>query len=174
MNSGGKSTKKTYSSKSTITIQKVVSTELWILPRHNKHCTLQFIYLKNIVHSVIHIILFVIKNINHPAGLMLTVNSFKPSKQHSVEEKMSYSQYNHPHLIYKVRKNDLKACVRPLRQHAGVAHTMLMFRTVKIQTPLEIHSSISHTMIWVQIRAFSPKRCQFYRFAITDKITKLG
>ncbi len=33
-------------------------------------------YLKNIVHSVIHIILFVIKNIYHPAVLILTVNSF--------------------------------------------------------------------------------------------------
>ncbi len=63
-----------------------MSTELWILPRHNKRCTLQFLYLKNIVHSVIHIILFFIKNIYHPAVLILTVNSFNTSKQYSVEE----------------------------------------------------------------------------------------
>ncbi len=69
----------------------VVSTELWILPRHNKRSTLQFLYLKNIVHFVIHIILFVIKNIYHPAVLILTVNTFNTStaqKQYSVEEKM--------------------------------------------------------------------------------------
>ncbi len=49
---------------------------------HNKRCKLQLFYFKNIVHSVIHIILFVImKNIYHPAVLILTVNSFNTSKQ---------------------------------------------------------------------------------------------
>ncbi len=45
-----------------------------------------FFYLKNIVLSVIHIILFVMKNIYHPAVLILTVNSFKTQKPYSVEE----------------------------------------------------------------------------------------
>ncbi len=49
---------------------------MWIQPAHNKRYTLQFFLFKNIVYSVIHIILFVIKNIYHPAVLMLTVNSF--------------------------------------------------------------------------------------------------
>uniref|UniRef100_A0A672NUM1 Disco-interacting protein 2 homolog C-like n=1 Tax=Sinocyclocheilus grahami TaxID=75366 RepID=A0A672NUM1_SINGR len=43
-------------------LKVLVSTERWILPPHNKCCTLQFIHFKNVVHSVIHIILFVIKN----------------------------------------------------------------------------------------------------------------
>ncbi len=50
-----------------------MSTELWILPRHNKHCTLQLFYLKNIVHSVFHsYVCQRIKNIYHPAVLYLT------------------------------------------------------------------------------------------------------
>ncbi len=78
-----------------------MSTELWILPRHNKRCTLQFLYLKN----VIHMILFVIKNIYHPAALKLSVNSLKYIETaFSWRKDESYSQYNHPHLNHKVWK----------------------------------------------------------------------
>ncbi len=78
------------------------------------------------------------------------------SKQHrnSIQLKKRLKLfYNHPHLYHKVRKKYLKACVRPLRQHTIVAHKILMFRTVQIQTPLENHSSLSHTMLWVKMRA---------------------
>ncbi len=40
----------------------VLSSELWILPRHNKRWTHAIYTFKNFVYSVIHIILFVIKN----------------------------------------------------------------------------------------------------------------
>ncbi len=53
---------------------------------------MQFRHLKNVVYSVIHIILFVIKNIYHPAVLILTANSIKyiktAQKQYSVKENM--------------------------------------------------------------------------------------
>ncbi len=144
-----------------------MSTELWILPRHNKCWTRAIIHLKNVVHSVIHIILFVIKNEEYLLSSSFNFDC-QPFKihQNSVEtvfswrKDESYSQYNHPIYIIKFEKIDLKSCVRPLRQHAVVAHTIIMFRTVQIQTPLETHSSASHTMIWVKMRAhFSPKRC---------------
>ncbi len=60
--------------------------------QHNKNIEyMQFIHLKKCVHSVIHIILFVIKNIYHLAVLMLTLLIHKTAqKQYSVEENMKF------------------------------------------------------------------------------------
>ncbi len=55
--------------------------------------------------------------------------SLKNRNRIQLKKSESYSQYNHPHL-----KNNLKACVRPLRQHVVVAHKILMFKTVQIHT----------------------------------------
>ncbi len=50
-------------------------------------------------------ILFVIKNIYHPAALKLSVNSLKYIETaFSWRKDESYSQYNHPHLNHKVWK----------------------------------------------------------------------
>ncbi len=64
-----------------------MSTELWNLPVIN---AVQFFYLKNIVNSVIHIILFVIKNEEYlsSSNFNFDCQLFNTSKQYSVEEKM--------------------------------------------------------------------------------------
>ncbi len=70
---------------------------------------MKFIHLKNVVYSVIHIILFVIKNIYHPAVFIFTANYLKyiktAWKQYSVEEKMKVILSKIiTHLNHKVKK----------------------------------------------------------------------
>ncbi len=145
-----------------------MSTELWILPHHNKRCTLQFIHLKIIVHSVIHIVLFVIKNEEYLSSSSFNFDSTLLIHKNSTETVFSwrkcesYSQYIHPHLNHTVWKKWFKSTCKATETACWCCTWILMFRTVQIQTPLEIHSSLSHTMIWVKMRThFSPKRCQF-------------
>ncbi len=68
-----------------------MSTELWILlqPCHNKRCTLQFFNLKNIIQSVIPIILFVIKN-----GEYLSSSSFNFDCRLFLYVKTAQKQYS--------------------------------------------------------------------------------
>ncbi len=70
--------------------------------RHNKRCTLQFLHLKNVVHSVIQFILFVIKNEEYLSSSSFNFDcQFFKTHQNStktVRKDESYSQYNHPHL----------------------------------------------------------------------------
>ncbi len=71
----------------------------------------------------------------------LTVNSFNTSKQHrnSIQLKKIWTLFSVQSSPFK---DYLKACVRLLRQHDIFAHKILMFKTVQIQTPLEIQSSL--------------------------------
>ncbi len=57
------------------------------------------------------------------------------------------------HINHKVRKYRFKSCVRPVRQHAVVAHKWLMFRTVQ-NKHIETHRSRSH-LIWVKWKPIS-------------------
>ncbi len=99
-------------------LKVLMSIEYWVLrcgfyPVIINAEHMQFRHLKIIEYSVIHIILFVIKNIYHPAVLILTAHSIKyiktAWKQYSVKENMKVilsTSINHSN--HKVWKNRFK------------------------------------------------------------------